>query len=413
MDVYEKLAILAEAAKYDVSCSSSGSDRKAEKGGFGKAQVRGVCHTWSADGRCVSLLKILFTNACVYDCSYCRNRVSNDIPRASFTPEELAELVINFYKRNYIEGLFLSSGIIKNADYTMELLIRALKLLRYKHGYGGYIHVKLIAGASERLIREITPLADRVSSNIELPSSESLAKLAPEKNKNEIITSFKEVRSQTLEKNENAKSMMSSQIIVGATPESDSQIIKLAENLYDRKYLTRFYYSAYIHVNEGKNLPAVKSPPPLVREHRLYQADWLLRFYGFNHEEIFKHRNHLDLHLDPKTVWALDSMDIFPVDVNYADKEILLRIPGIGHKSVIKILKARKHNYLRPEHLKKMNISLKRARYFLKFNHGSLMDNIPYQREDIETALKAELTDKNMKPVVTVPELLATVVGEV
>lgn len=412
MDIFKKLEILADAAKYDVSCSSSGSSRTAKGSGFGKSVLSGVCHTWSADGRCISLLKVLFTNACIYDCVYCRNRVTNDIPRASFTPEELAGLVVNFYKRNYIEGLFLSSGIIRNADYTMELLIRTLKILRYEHGYHGYIHVKLIAGSSEKLIREITALADRVSSNIELPSSESLRKLAPEKKKEDIITSFKEVKTFTLEKNENARPMMSSQIIVGASPETDSQIIKLAESLYGNKYLNRFYYSAYIPVNNEKNLPAV-TKPPLVREHRLYQADWLIRFYGFTQTEIFKNREHLDLHLDPKTVWALDSLDTFPVDVNYADKELLMRIPGIGQKGVLKILMARKHTYLRLEHLKKMNISLKRARYFLKFRYGSAMDNIPYQREDIETALKAEITDKHMRPAVTIPELLSTVIGEV
>lgn len=412
MDIFKKLEILSDAAKYDVSCSSSGSTRKAGGEGFGKSVASGICHTWSADGRCISLLKILFTNACIYDCAYCQNRVSNDIPRATFTPEELAGLVVNFYKRNYIEGLFLSSGIIKNADYTMELLIKTMKLLRYEYGYHGYVHVKLIAGASDRLIRELTPLADRVSSNIELPSSESLIKLAPEKKKEDIIASFKEVKTCTLERDENAKSMMSSQIIVGASPETDSHIIKLAESLYDRKYLTRFYYSAYIPVNNGKNLPALKEPP-LVREHRLYQADWLIRFYGFKQTEIFKNRSNLDLYLDPKTTWALDSLDVFPVDVNYADKELLLRIPGIGHKGMLKILQARKHTYLRAEHLKKMNISLKRARFFIKFRHGSIAEKIPYQREDIETALKAELTDKHMKPVITIPDLLATITGEV
>lgn len=412
MEISEKLAILADAAKYDVSCSSSGSDRKAGSGGFGKSVMAGVCHTWSADGRCVSLLKVLLSNVCIYDCQYCRNRVSNDIPRASFTPEELAGLVISFYKRNYIEGLFLSSGVIRNADYTMELLIRALKLLRYEHGYGGYIHVKLIAGASERLVREITPLADRVSSNIELPSSESLSRLAPEKKRDDIINSFRDVRSYTLEKNEDARSMMSSQIIVGASPETDSHIIKLAESLYDKKYLTRFFYSAYIPVNSGRMLPALKAPP-LVREHRLYQADWLIRFYGYRQAEIFGQRDQLDLYLDPKTVWALDSLDIFPVDVNYADRELLLRIPGIGQRGVQKILQARKHTYLRAEHLKRMNISLKRARFFIKFNHGSIMEKIAYQREDIESALKAELSDKHMGPSITVPELIAAAVGEV
>jgi putative DNA modification/repair radical SAM protein len=352
------------------------------------------------------------TNSCVYDCSYCLNRKSNDIPRASFTPEELADLTINFYKRNYIEGLFLSSGVVRNADYTMELLIRTVKLLRYKYMYGGYIHVKIIPGASDRLVEQMNILADRVSSNIELPSGESLKSLAPDKDKDKIIGSFKEVKKYTKERNEKAVSNMSTQLIVGATPESDSQIVKLSEAFYTREYLKRVYYSAYIPVNNDRNLPA-KTEPPLLREHRLYQADWLLRFYGFTHKELFVRRENLDLRLDPKTVWAMDSLDVFPLDVNYADKEVLLRIPGIGHKSVFKILRARKQCYLRPEDLKKMGVSLKRARYFLKFRHGSLMDNIPYQREDIERSLLSEVLDKNMRPVVTVPELLGNVTGEI
>lgn len=412
MDIAEKLKILSDAAKYDASCSSSGSSRTSPAGGVGASVQAGVCHSWSADGRCISLLKVLFTNNCIYDCKYCRNRVTNDIPRAAFRPEELAELTINFYKRNYIEGLFLSSGIIKNADYTMELLIRTLRLLRYKHLYGGYIHVKIIAGASERLITQLTALADRVSSNIELPSSESLKMLAPEKNKESILSSFKSVKNFISEKDESARSMMSSQIIVGATPESDSRIIKLAESLYDNNYLRRFYYSAYIPINTDTTLPALKSPP-LVREHRLYQADWLLRFYGFSHSEIFKKRESLDLILDPKTTWAIDSLDIFPVDINFAEREILLRIPGIGHRSVIKILKARKHTYLRLEHLQKMGISLKRAKYFLKFKSGGSIINIPYQTEHLESALRAEAMDKTMKPVISIPDLLSSVTGEI
>jgi len=413
MDISEKLEILSDAAKYDVSCSSSGSDRSAPAGGVGAASSAGICHTWSADGRCVSLLKVLLTNNCIYDCSYCLNRKSNDIRRAAFTPEELAELTINFYKRNYIEGLFLSSGVIRNAEYTMELLIRTLKILRYEYLYGGYIHVKVIPGASEILIKEINSLADRVSANIELPSSESLQALAPDKDKDRIIGSFKEVKRFTKERNDKLVSNMSTQLIVGATPESDSKIVKLSEAFYDREYLKRVYYSAYIPVNDEKNLPAKVSEPPVLREHRLYQADWLLRFYGFRHQELFQRRENLDLNLDPKTIWAIDELDIFPVDVNYADKEILLRIPGIGHRSVFKILRARRHGYLRPEHLKKMGVSLKRAKYFLKFEHGDIMDNIPYQQEDIQRALMSDVMDKNMKPVMSVPELLSGITGEI
>ena len=413
MDIFEKLEILSDAAKYDVSCVSSGSDRRAPKNGLGAAAPAGICHTWSADGRCVSLLKVLLTNRCIYNCSYCANRAENDIRRASFTPQELASLTINFYKRNYIEGLFLSSGVVRNAEYTMELIIQTLKILRYEYLYGGYIHVKLIPGADKRLTEEVSVLADRVSFNIELPSEESLLMLAPQKKKSDIVTSFKNVRSLAKEKNPDAVPNMSTQLIVGATPESDRKIIGLSEALYKRQYLKRVFYSAYIPVNTDKNLPANSGTPPLLREHRLYQADWLLRFYGFTHNEIFKKRENLNLSIDPKTVWALDSLDIFPVDINYAEKEVLLRIPGIGHKSVLKILKARKYTYLRSEDLKRMGISLKRARFFIKFRHGSLMENIPYQKEDIERALIAETMDKELKAAVSVPELLANITGEI
>lgn len=411
MDIFEKLEILSDAAKYDVSCVSSGSDRRAPKNGLGAAVPAGICHSWSADGRCVSLLKVLLTNKCIYNCSYCANRAGNDIRRASFTPQELAELTINFYKRNYIEGLFLSSGVVRNAEYTMELIIETLKILRYEYLYGGYIHVKLIPGADARLLGEVNRLADRVSANIELPSEESLKMLAPQKRRADIVASFKDVRKIAKYRNEDAVPNMSTQLIVGATPESDSKIIGLTEALYQKQYLKRVFYSAYIHVNNDKNLPAV-SKPPLLREHRLYQADWLLRFYGFTHSELFRKRENLNLRMDPKTVWALDSLDIFPVDINYADREILLRIPGIGHKSVLKILQTRRHIYLRPADLKKMGISLKRAKYFIKFRHGSLMDNIPYQQEDIERALLAETLDKELKPALSVPELLSGITGE-
>lgn len=365
MTLEDKLTILADSAKYDVSCSSSGSESNYKTGELGCTHNSGICHTFTSDGRCVSLLKVLLSNICIYDCAYCINRVSNDIKRAAFTPKELADLTINFYKRNYIEGLFLSSGIIKNEDHTMELLLQTLRLLRHEYRYNGYIHVKLIPGASKELINEATLLANRVSSNIELPSAKSLALLAPDKSKEKLLSPLKHAKEITLERY-NKPISMSTQMIVGATHESDYDILKLSSALYTKSLLKRVYYSAYIAVNSHKNLPVPElSKPPLLREHRLYQADWLLRFYGFSYDELLDSEENLDTHFDPKTFWALKNLSQFPIDVNRAPKEILIRIPGIGIRGALKIVQARRFKTLSFEDLKALKISIKKARYFI------------------------------------------------
>ncbi|PHO08741.1 putative DNA modification/repair radical SAM protein [Malaciobacter canalis] len=364
-DIYEKMQILANSAKYDVSCSSSGSENNHKTGELGATHNSGICHTFTADGRCVSLLKVLLTNFCIYDCAYCINRKSNDIKRAAFSPRELADITINFYKRNYIEGLFLSSGIIDNEDHTMTLILRTLKILRYEYHFNGYIHVKLIPGADNRLIDEVVALANRVSSNIELPSDKSLKILAPNKSKEKILQPLKHARDKSLE-NDTKPIGMSTQLIIGATPESDKDILKLSSVLYDKALLKRVYYSAYIPVNDDRNLPAIVNKPPLLREHRLYQADWLLRFYDFSYDEIVSEEfPNLDEELDPKTSWALHNLSYFPMEINKASKDELLRIPGIGVRGVFKILKARKFKSLDFEDLKKLKISIKRAQYFI------------------------------------------------
>jgi putative DNA modification/repair radical SAM protein len=386
MESLEKIEILADSAKYDVSCSSSGSDSNYKTGQLGATHNSGICHTFTNDGRCVSLLKVLLTNYCIYDCAYCINRVSNDIKRAAFSPRELADITINFYKRNYIEGLFLSSGIIDNEDHTMNLILRALKILRNEYLFNGYIHVKLIPGASKELIEQVTKLASRVSSNIELPSTNSLKLLAPNKTKEKVLQPLKMARDISLER-QTKVIPMSTQLIVGATPESDLDILKLTSNLYDKALLKRVYYSAYIPVNDDKNLPAPISKPPLLREHRLYQADWLLRFYDFTYDEIVDSSNpNLDEDLDPKTFWALNHLEHFPMDINKASKEELIRIPGIGVRGAFKILKARRFKKLRFDDLKKLKISLKRARYFIVAN-GEYERSLPYYPENIKKAI--------------------------
>ncbi len=371
--MFEKLEILSDSAKYDVSCASSGSERDAPSGGFGNAKKSGICHTWSSDGRCISLLKILMSNVCVYDCAYCVNRVTNDIRRATFSPQEIADLTINFYRRNYIEGLFLSSGIIKSPNHTMERMLEALRLLRDEHRFGGYIHLKLIPGSDEHYIREASVLADRVSANIELPSEGSLQALAPQKSKASVFTPLLSVKNYASEiKNlpiikSSPKphiASMSTQMIIGASPESDYEILRLSSNLYSKALLKRVYFSAYVPINSDKNLP-VLATPPLLREHRLYQADWLMRFYGFGYDEIVSDAlPNLDERFDPKTGWALRNLHLFPMDINRVDKEMLLRIPGVGVRSALKILKARRFKELREEDLKKLGVSLKRAKYF-------------------------------------------------
>ena len=385
-DIYAKMQILSESAKYDVSCSSSGSDSNYKTGELGATHNSGICHSFSADGRCISLLKVLLTNYCIYDCAYCINRSSNDIERVAFSPRELAEITINFYKRNYIEGLFLSSGIIESENHTMELILRVLKLLRHEYKFNGYIHVKLIPGSDDVLIDEVVRLASRVSSNIELPSDKSLKLLAPNKTKSKVLQPLKLARDLSLERT-NKPIGMSTQLIVGATPESDLDILKLSSVLYDKGLLKRVYYSAYIPVNDDKNLPTIVAKPPLLREHRLYQADWLLRFYGFSYDEILTaHTPNLDEELDPKTMWALNNLHLFPVEINRASKEELIRIPGIGVRGAHKILKARRYKRLGFEDLKALKISLKRARYFISCER-EFERSISFYPEKIKEAL--------------------------
>lgn len=375
MNVAEKLKILSAAAKYDVSCVSSGSARKNMRGGIGTAAESGICHSWGSDGRCISLLKILFTNDCIYNCAYCVNRVTNDIARASFTPDEVIELTINFYLRNYIEGLFLSSAIKKNPDDTMAQLVTVVKKLRIEKKFNGYIHLKAIPGASPALISEAGKYADRMSVNIELPTSESLKMLAPQKNKNAILSPMKQISAQIVENQEERKiyqkapvftpAGQSTQLIIGATPESDAKIVKLSEALYQKFGLRRVFYSAYVPVTSDPKLPALIAPP-MLREHRLYQADWLLRFYNFKSDELFRGPfQNLDLDFDPKTAWALQNLNMFPVDINRADYETILRVPGIGVRNAKKILFMRKVHSLSFEDLKKIGVILKRAKYFI------------------------------------------------
>ncbi len=374
MELLKKLEILADSAKYDASCSSSGSERSFHYGGIGAPTAAGCCHAFSADGRCISLLKVLFTNYCINDCKYCHNRISNDIPRATFTPEELAQLCIDFYRRNYIEGLFLSSGIIKSPDYTAELILECLKILRYRYKFNGYIHVKGIPGASELLIREIGFLADRMSVNIELPSESGLKLLAPQKTKESLvkpmefikntITEVKDASLTTKNKLHFVPGGQSTQMIIGATGDSDYQILNLTQALYKKFSLKRVYFSAYIPVGNHPVLPK-DVPPPLLREHRLYQADWLLRFYGFQASEILEKGESLDPLLDPKSNWAMKNLHHFPVEINTAPYEMLLRVPGIGVTCARRIVVARRITRLSFDDLKKLRVVLKRAAYFI------------------------------------------------
>ena len=378
--IEEKLRILADAAKYDVSCSSSGSKRKNENKGLGNSTGMGICHTYTEDGRCVSLLKLLLTNYCIFDCAYCVSRRSNDVKRAAFTVQEVVDLTINFYRRNYIEGLFLSSGIFKDSDYTMERLVRIAKKLRTEHKFNGYIHLKAIPGASEELLNEAALYADRLSVNIEIPSEMSLKKIAPEKNYKEVlepmeilkdgIIAGKEERKKSRKAPKYAPAGQSTQLVVGATPEDDLTVLSLADDLYKGKNLKRVYYSGYVPISNDNRLPALAAPP-LVRENRLYQADWLLRFYQFDLTDIVdaNHRD-LDLEVDPKLSYALRHPEFFPVDVNAADYEHILRIPGVGVKSAKRIVAARRFGKLRSYDLKKMGVVLKRAKYFLTCADG-------------------------------------------
>lgn len=376
MDVFEKLGILADAAKYDVACTSSGVDRQTAPGGIGNAVAAGICHSFAADGRCISLLKVLMTNACIYDCQYCINRRSNDIPRATLTPQELAELTMGFYRRNYIEGLFLSSGVLKNPDYTTEQLIATLRLLREQYRFSGYIHVKAIPGADRQLLEQLGQLADRMSVNIELPSQSSLQLLAPDKSKQAILAPMGYIGSRIQEsctdlvKYRHAPKFVpagqSTQMIIGATPDTDFRILHLTEALYQRYRLKRVFFSAYLPVGKNPLLPALGTKPPLLREHRLYQADWLLRFYGFSASELLDEEHpSFNPWLDPKCSWALNHRERFPVDVNRAPYAELLRVPGIGVTSAKRILTARRTSSLDLAGLKKLGVVLKRAQYFI------------------------------------------------
>ena len=374
----EKLRILSDAAKYDVSCSSSGSSRKNTSNGLGNAAYSGICHSWSADGRCVSLLKILMTNHCIYDCKYCINRKSNDIERAILTPDEIVRLTMNFYRRNYIEGLFLSSGVIKNADYTMEQMIAVAKKLRLEENFNGYIHMKVIPGASQELIHEIGLYVDRVSVNIELAENKALKLLAPDKKPTDISTSMGLIRKNQIQNTEEKKLFKSTpsfipagqttQMIIGAGGESDFAILNRSENLYKNFGLKRVYYSAYVPVNKSGIL-ANTNAVPMLREHRIYQADWLLRFYNFKAEEILDEKNpFIDPLLDPKANWAVQNWHLFPMEINRASYKDLIRIPGIGVTSAKRIVMVRRHNVIKYEHLKKLGVVIKRAKYFITVN---------------------------------------------
>ncbi len=377
--IEEKLRILSDAAKYDVSCSSSGSSRKNTNNGLGNAAINGICHSWSADGRCISLLKILMTNYCIYDCKYCINRKDNDIERAILSPDEIVKLTINFYRRNYIEGLFLSSGIIKSADYTMELMIAIAKKLRLEEKFNGYIHMKVIPGASRQLINEIGLYVDRVSVNIEFAENTALKLLAPDKKATDISTSMGLIRKNMIENAEDKKIFKSTpsfipagqttQMIIGASGESDYAILSRSENLYKNFDLKRVYYSGYVPVNKSGILVSTEQAVPMIREHRLYQADWLLRFYDFKADEILDEKDpFVDPLLDPKTNWAIKNSHFFPIEINKASYKDLLRVPGIGVTSAKRIVMTRKYSTIRYEHLKKLGIVIKRAKYFIVVN---------------------------------------------
>ena len=431
MTVMEKLQILSDAAKYDVACTSSGVDRKGNGHGMGNCIAPGICHTFSGDGRCVSLLKILFTNECIFNCSYCQNNCMNDIPRASFTPDEVCSLTMEFYRRNYIEGLFLSSGILVSPNYTMELIYQTLYQLRIKHHFNGYIHVKAIPGADPALIERTGFLADRMSINLELPTSDSLHTLAPCKSRRTILTPMRQIqngiRNDRLLLSDGASSTdassagsvfppavsagprmdlsapssrfvpagQSTQMIIGATKENDYQLLSTSQLLYQQYDLKRVFYSAYIPVNEDSALPSRETKPPLLREHRLYQADWLLRFYGFQADELLDEA-HPNFHaqLDPKCDWALRHMELFPVEINTAEYADLLRVPGIGPKSAMRIVKSRRSSHLSFEHLKKIGVVLKRAKYFITCE-GKMMYHMRLEQQFLTRQLTGEEAASN------------------
>ena len=375
MDTLAKLQILSGAARYDASCASSGSKREGHNGGTGNTSSSGICHSWADDGRCISLLKILLSNDCIYDCAYCVNRSTNPVERASFTAREVIDLTLDFYRRNYIEGLFLSSAVLQSPDNTMERMVRVAEALRTEEQFGGYIHMKIIPGSSSELVRKAGLYADRISVNIELPSQASLQRLAPQKHKHAILEPMaligREIATSLVERKASRRAPLfapagqSTQMIIGASPETDFQILRLSEGLYKKMNLKRVYYSAYVPVIADNRLP-VLAAPPLLREHRLYQADWLLRFYGFSAEEILSDdAPHLDESFDPKTAWALRHPEFFPVEINRADYATLLRVPGIGVLSAKRIVAARRFSRITPDGLKKIGVVIKRAKYFI------------------------------------------------
>ncbi len=387
--ILEKLSILADAAKYDVSCSSSGSTRKTDNKGLGNTG-NGICHAYTEDGRCVSLLKILLTNVCIFDCAYCVSRKSNDIKRAGFTVQEVVDLTINFYRRNYIEGLFLSSGIFKDADYTMERLVLVAKKLRTEHKFNGYIHLKTIPGASEEIIKEAALYADRLSINVEMPTEKSLALLAPDKRRDDMIRPMEFLKNAIIANREEKKIFkkaplfapagQSTQMVIGATPETDLEILYMANGFYKKMNMRRVYYSGYVPISNDNRLPAIGTPVPMIRENRLYQADWLLRFYDFKVQEIVNPENPLlDTDIDPKLSWALRNLHLFPLDVNTADYKLLMRIPGIGVQSAKKIYAARKFRRLNATHLRKIGISFNTAKYFIT-------TDLEFERKDWQPA---------------------------
>ncbi len=402
MSLMEKLNILSDAAKYDVACTSSGVDRGGNGKGMGNCLAPGICHTFSGDGRCVSLLKILFTNECIFNCSYCLNNCNNDVKRASFTPEEVCTLTMEFYRRNYIEGLFLSSGILISPNYTMDLIYQTLYQLRYIHHFNGYIHVKAIPGADPTLVEKTGFLADRMSINLELPTADSLRKLAPYKSRNTILKPMRQIQN-GITANQHELMVIkdtpkfvpagqSTQMIIGATPENDFQIMSVAEGLYQNFELKRVFYSAFVNVNQNSDLPMLPGGPPLLREHRLYQADWLLRFYHFQVSELLsEERPDFNIFLDPKCDWALRHLEYFPVEINHADYNTLLRVPGIGYKSASRIVKARRQNNLSFEDLKKIGVVLKRALYFITCN-GRMMYNTKLEEDYICRNLMGDRT---------------------
>lgn len=414
MDIAEKLEILTDAAKYDVACTSSGIDRDAQKGKLGNTLAAGICHSFAADGRCITLLKVLMTNVCVYDCAYCVNRSSNDTLRVAFRPRELADLVVGFYRRNYVEGLFLSSGVIRNPDFTTELMIGALAILRHEYGFRGYIHAKAVPGTSSELIARLGHLADRMSVNMELPSQKSLQLLAPEKSKQNILAPMYQIKNDIAEDKDTRAIMrkekcymaqtyptkktrafvpagQSTQMIIGASPESDFQILNLSASLYKNLELKRVFFSAYLPVNEDARLP-VGAAVQLNREHRLYQADWLLRFYHFDVDEIIDQKNpFLDPLLDPKANWALNHLDMFPVEVNTASYEVLLRVPGIGVRGAQSIMRARRATGLHERELRKLGVAYKRARFFITCKGMYQGYGVDYSKEGLRAQLAAPI----------------------